>query len=479
MNRRVRAKTVCTIGPACSDRSVLRKLIQSGLNVARLNFSHGTLQEHTEVVQEIRRLTEMLKMPVAVLQDLPGPKIRVGTIRGGSKSLRKGEEVTLTVGKESKEEESEEIPVDFPQLPQAVTEGDSIYLADGAIRLRVLEKEENKILCRVVVGGTLLSKKGLNIPNLRIKLTPLSSKDRDALLQGLKLDVDFVGLSFVEEAEELLQAKSLIKEHGGRAAVIAKIERKQALNRLDAIVDAADGVMVARGDLGVEIGVAKVPAAQKRIIRASNVAGKPVITATQLLETMVQNPYPTRAEVADISTAILDGTDALMLSEETAVGRYPVEALQVLLNVAQEAEKMPTPEASMFNQASKRDVKEAMGGMASWAASQLKANVIVAPTRSGLTALQVSKRRPSIPIVALTPDIKILKQLLLARGVYPYFVDEIQSIDDVFREVEALVLKERWASEGDRIVIVAGDPAEPPGTTNLLEIRVLKSSKVN
>ena len=448
--------------------------------MARLNFSHGTLQEHTEVLQEIRRLTEMLKIPVAVLQDLPGPKIRVGTIRGGSKSLRKGEEVTLTVGKESKEEESEEIPVDFPQLPQAVTEGDSIYLADGAIRLRVLGKKgENKILCRVVVGGTLLSKKGLNIPNLRIKLTPLSSKDRDALLQGLKLDVDFVGLSFVEEAEELLQAKRFIKEHGGRAAVIAKIERKQALNRLDAIVDAADGVMVARGDLGVEIGVAKVPAAQKRIIRASNVAGKPVITATQLLETMVQNPYPTRAEVADISTAILDGTDALMLSEETAVGRYPVEALQVLLNVAQEAEKMPTPKASMFNQASKRDVKEAMGWMASWAASQLKANAIVAPTRSGLTALQVSKRRPSIPIVALTPDIKILKQLLLARGVYPYFVDEIQSIDDVFREVEDLVLKERWASEGDRIVIVAGDPAEPPGTTNLLEIRVLKSSKVN
>ena len=448
--------------------------------MARLNFSHGTLQEHTEVLQEIRRLTEMLKIPVAVLQDLPGPKIRVGTIRGGSKSLRKGEEVTLTVGKESKEEESEEIPVDFPQLPQAVTEGDSIYLADGAIRLRVLGKKgENKILCRVVVGGTLLSKKGLNIPNLRIKLTPLSSKDRDALLQGLKLDVDFVGLSFVEEAEELLQAKRFIKEHGGRAAVIAKIERKQALNRLDAIVDAADGVMVARGDLGVEIGVAKVPAAQKRIIRASNVASKPVITATQLLETMVQNPYPTRAEVADISTAILDGTDALMLSEETAVGRYPVEALQVLLNVAQEAEKMPTPKASMFNQASKRDVKEAMGWMASWAASQLKANAIVAPTRSGLTALQVSKRRPSIPIVALTPDIKILKQLLLARGVYPYFVDEIQSIDDVFREVEDLVLKERWASEGDRIVIVAGDPAEPPGTTNLLEIRVLKSSKVN
>ncbi len=448
--------------------------------MARLNFSHGTLKEHTEVVQEIRRLTEMLKIPVAVLQDLPGPKIRVGTIRGGSKSLRKGEEVALTVGKESKEEESEEIPVDFPQLPQAVTEGDSIYLADGAIRLRVLGKKgENKILCRVVVGGTLLSKKGLNIPNLRIKLTPLSSKDRDVLLQGLKLDVDFVGLSFVEEAEELLQAKRFIKEHGGRAAVIAKIERKQALNRLDAIVDAADGVMVARGDLGVEIGVAKVPAAQKRIIRASNVAGKPVITATQLLETMVQNPYPTRAEVADISTAILDGTDALMLSEETAVGRYPVEALQVLLNVAQEAEKMPTPEASMFNQASKRDVKEAMGWMASWAASQLKANAIVAPTRSGLTALQVSKRRPSIPIVALTPDIKILKQLLLARGVYPYFVDEIQSIDDVFREVEDLVLKERWASEGDRIVIVAGDPAEPPGTTNLLEIRVLKSSKVN
>ena len=448
--------------------------------MARLNFSHGTLQEHTEVLQEIRRLTEMLKIPVAVLQDLPGPKIRVGTIRGGSKSLRKGEEVTLTVGKESKEEESEEIPVDFPQLPQAVTEGDSIYLADGAIRLRVLGKKgENKILCRVVVGGTLLSKKGLNIPNLRIKLTPLSSKDRDALLQGLKLDVDFVGFSFVEEAEELLQAKRFIKEHGGRAAVIAKIERKQALNRLDAIVDAADGVMVARGDLGVEIGVAKVPAAQKRIIRASNSAGKPVITATQLLETMVQNPYPTRAEVADISTAILDGTDALMLSEETAVGRYPVEALQVLLNVAQEAEKMPTPKASMFNQASKRDVKEAMGWMASWAASQLKANAIVAPTRSGLTALQVSKRRPSIPIVALTPDIKILKQLLLARGVYPYFVDEIQSIDDVFREVEDLVLKERWASEGDRIVIVAGDPAEPPGTTNLLEIRVLKSSKVN
>ncbi len=447
--------------------------------MARLNFSHGTLQEHTEVVQEIRRLTEMLRMPVAVLQDLPGPKIRIGIIGGGSKLLRKGQKITLTVGKESKEEGAEEIPVDFPQLPQAVAEGDSIYLADGAIRLRVLEKEGRKVMCRVIVGGTLLSRKGLNIPNLRIKLTSLSPKDQEALLQGLKLDVDFVGLSFVEESEELLQAKSLIEKHGGRAAVIAKIERKQALNRLDAIVDAADGVMVARGDLGVEIGVAKVPAAQKRIIRASNMAGKPVITATQLLETMVQNPYPTRAEVADITTAILDGTDALMLSEETAIGSYPVEALQVLLNVAQEAEKMPAPETSKFNYASKGDVKEAMGWMASWAASQLKANAIVTPTRSGLTALQVAKRRPAIPIVTLTPDIKILKQLLLARGVYPYLVDEIQSIDEVFREAENLVLKESWVHEGDRIVIVAGDPAEPPGTTNLLEIRVLKSSEVS
>ncbi|MCL4435900.1 MAG: pyruvate kinase [Thaumarchaeota archaeon] len=475
MNRRVRAKTVCTIGPACRDRSVLRRLIQSGLNVARLNFSHGTLQEHTEVVQEIRRLTETLKMPVAVLQDLPGPKIRVGIFRGGSKFLKKGEEVALTVGEE--EEEAEEIPVDFPQLPQAVAEGDSIYLADGTIRLKVLRKERRRVLCRVVVGGTLLSKKGLNIPNLRIKLTSLSPKDQEALLQGLKLDVDFVGLSFVEEAEELLQAKSLIKKHGGRAAVIAKIERKRALNRLNAIVDTADGVMVARGDLGVEIGVAKVPAAQKRIIRASNAAGKPVITATQLLETMVQNPYPTRAEVADITTAILDGTDALMLSEETAVGRYPVEALQVLLNVAQEAEKMPVSEASMFDNASTRDIKEAMGWITSWAASHLKADAIVAPTRSGFTALQVAKRRPAIPIVALTPDIKILKQLLLACGVYPYLVDEIQSIDGIFREAENLVLKERWVQEGDRIVIVAGDPGEPPGITNLLEVRVLKPSE--
>jgi pyruvate kinase len=471
------AKTVCTIGPACHDRSVIRRLIQSGMNVARLNFSHGTLQEHTAVVQEIRRLTELLKIPVAVLQDLPGPKIRVGAIDGGSKLLRKGEEVVLAVGKDSRKG-GEEIPVDFPQLPQAVAEGDSIYLADGMIRLRVLENDgKNRVLCRVIVGGTLFSKKGLNIPNLRIKLTPLPPKDQQTLIQGVKLDVDFVGLSFVEEAEELLQAKSIIKKHGGRAAVIAKIERKQALNRLDSIVNAADGLMVARGDLGVEIGVAKVPVAQKKIITSANAVGKPVITATQLLETMVQNPYPTRAEVADITSAILDGTDALLLSEETAVGRYPVEALKVLINVAQEAEKIPMPKASTFSSVSNDNIKGVMGWMASWAALQVKAKVIVAPSRSGLTARQVSKRRPSIPIVTLTPDSKILKQLLLAWGVYPYLIDEIRDVGTAFRQAENLVLKENWVREGDRVVIVAGDPVEPPGTINLLEIRVLKHSE--
>ncbi|TMI35956.1 pyruvate kinase, partial [Candidatus Bathyarchaeota archaeon] len=415
MPARLATKIVCTIGPASSSPSVLGHMIRAGMDVARINFSHGTYEEHLKSIKTIRKVSHSLRRPVAILQDLPGPKLRVGKLASDPMHLRRLDTITLTT-KPSKAKGK--IPVAYPDLPKAVRKGDMVYLADGSIRLEVLRTTQDEVEARVLVGGDLVSGKGLNLPRLRTRVPAITREDREHLHFGLENNLDIVAVSFVQRAEDIRMARRVAEEKGREIFVVAKIEKKEAVEDLEDIVKEADGVMVARGDLGVELSLERIPIVQKRIIFEANRSAKPVITATQMLESMISSPSPTRAEVTDIANAIIDGSDALMLSEETAIGGYPVEAVRVLQKVAQETERyLPkeiTQQRRMWHENSQED---AIAFAACETALQISAAAIVTPTRTGKTARRVSKYRPPLPIVALTSHADVEKQLLLSWGV--------------------------------------------------------------
>jgi len=465
---RLATKIVCTIGPASSSPSVLGHMIHAGMDVARINFSHGTYEEHLKSIKAIRKVSHSLRRPVAILQDLPGPKLRVGKLASDPMHLRRLDTVTLTT-KPSKARGK--IPVAYPHLPKAVKKGDMIYLADGSIRLEVLRTSRDEVEGRVLVGGDLVSGKGLNLPRLRTRVPAITREDREHLHFGLENNLDIVAVSFVQRAEDIRMARRVAKEKGREIFVVAKIEKKEAVEDLEEIVKEADGVMVARGDLGVELSLERIPIVQKRIIFEANRSAKPVITATQMLESMISSPSPTRAEVTDIANAIIDGSDALMLSEETAIGGYPVEAVRVLQKVAQETERyLPkeiTQQRRMWHENSQED---AIAFAACETALQISAAAIVTPTRTGKTARRVSKYRPPLPIVALTSHADVEKQLLLSWGVQTVR-REIESTDTIFTEAEKTVQRLKLARKGNTIVIVSGDPKGPMGRTDLLKIQ--------
>ena len=468
MPARLATKIVCTIGPASSSPSVLGHMIHAGMDVARINFSHGTYEEHLKSIKAIRKVSHSLRRPVAILQDLPGPKLRVGKLASDPMHLRRLDTVTLTT-KPSKARGK--IPVAYPHLPKAVKKGDMIYLADGSIRLEVLRTSRDEVEGRVLVGGDLVSGKGLNLPRLRTRVPAITREDREHLHFGLENNLDIVAVSFVQRAEDIRMARRVAKEKGREIFVVAKIEKKEAVEDLEEIVKEADGVMVARGDLGVELSLERIPIVQKRIIFEANRSAKPVITATQMLESMISSPSPTRAEVTDIANAIIDGSDALMLSEETAIGGYPVEAVRVLQKVAQETERyLPkeiTQQRRMWHENSQED---AIAFAACETALQISAAAIVTPTRTGKTARRVSKYRPPLPIVALTSHADVEKQLLLSWGVQTVR-REIESTDTIFTEAEKTVQRLKLARKGNTIVIVSGDPKGPMGRTDLLKIQ--------
>ncbi len=468
MPARLATKIVCTIGPASSSPSVLGHMIRAGMDVARINFSHGTYEEHLKSIKTIRKVSHSLRRPVAILQDLPGPKLRVGKLASDPMHLRRLDTVTLTT-KPSKARGK--IPVAYPHLPKAVKKGDMIYLADGSIRLEVLRTSRDEVECRVLVGGDLVSGKGLNLPRLRTRVPAITREDREHLHFGLENNLDIVAVSFVQRAEDIRMARRVAEEKGREIFVVAKIEKKEAVEDLEDIVKEADGVMVARGDLGVELSLERIPIVQKRIIFEANRSAKPVITATQMLESMISSPSPTRAEVTDIANAIIDGSDALMLSEETAIGGYPVEAVRVLQKVAQETERyLPkeiTQQRRMWHENSQED---AIAFAACETALQISAAAIVTPTRTGKTARRVSKYRPPLPIVALTSHADVEKQLLLSWGVQTVR-REIESTDTIFTEAEKTVQRLKLARKGNTIVIVSGDPKGPMGRTDLLKIQ--------
>ena len=463
-----RTKIVCTIGPA-SD-GLLKELISAGMDVARLNFSHGTLAEQGERITRLRRAAEKLGRPIGILLDIQGPKVRIGRIEPDPLVLESGQPFALV--SEPVVGDATRAAVQYPELYRLLHPGSTVFLDDGLIELSVERVEGTTVHCRVVVGGQLRSHKGLSLPGVELDLPALTDADAEHIRFGIERGVDFVAASFIRRAEHVTAVKRVIREAGGTQPVIAKIEDHVGVRHLEEIVREADGVMVARGDLGVQIPPEEVPLVQKRIIEACNRLGKPVITATQMLESMVHNPRPTRAEVTDVATAIFDGTDAVMLSGETAIGRYPVAAVRVMDRIAR-----CTESAIPYDQllASRRSgpslsIAEAISYATCWAAADLNAAAILTSTQSGATARMVSKFRPAAPILAMTPHPEVARRLSVVWGVHPIVVPRTDRIDDMIDVAVGAARAGGFIREGDRVVITAGVKTGEPGSTNLLQV---------
>ncbi len=485
-----RTKIVCTLGPACAGE-VLPRLVEAGMNVARLNFSHGTWEEHGAWIKRLRELSEAGGMPLAILQDLSGPKVRIGEVPGGEMELADGQEFFLwsapaapSVGPplEARGERGERgergdkgASVAYPEIIAETPVGAAILLADGQIELRVEGRAATELKCRVVMGGVLRSHVGINFPNHSLSLPALTPKDYDDLRFGIQQGVDFVALSYVRSPQDVLAAREFMRGLGADIPLIAKIEKHEALGRLPEILQVVDGLMVARGDLGVEIPLERVPLVQKEIIAAANRAGKPVITATQMLLSMVTHSRPSRAEATDVANAILDGTDAVMLSEETAMGHYPVEAVKFLDLVSRATEETFPHVAWLRSRAPSgtQEISEAISYAASEMALDLKAAAILASTDSGGTARLISRLRPQPPIIALTSRLETWRRLCLSWGVFPLLAPPLRDTDHMLRVVEEEALKAGLLERGDRVIITAGTPIGIRGTTNLIKADIV------
>jgi pyruvate kinase len=466
-----KTKIVCTIGPASRAYDVIEKLIRMGMNVARLNFSHGSYKEHLQVIENIRQASLKIGQPIAILQDLGGPKIRIGKIIKEPIFLKEGSSFILTNREVTGNEQ--EVSLTFPSLPQKVKKGDCIFLADGTLELKVKEFTSTDIICRVVRGGKLTSHQGVNIPNISMDIPSLTEKDYQDILFGIKNKVDFIGLSFIRRAEDVLKVRKILQENKAEEiSLIAKIEKKEAVDNLKEIIEASDGIMVARGDLGVEIPLENVPLVQKNIIKKCNFVGKPVITATQMLMSMMSNPRPSRAEVTDVANAILDGTDAIMLSEETAIGNFPLEAVETMNRIAISAEGAIDYEKILSERSIsvKPTNADAISHATCQVALDLKVKAIVTFTFSGSTARMVSRYRPPVPIIAASTQDSTVKKLTLSWGVYPFKTEELADTDDMITRSRKVALETGLVRPGEKIVVTAGIPFRVPGSTNLLKV---------
>ncbi len=465
-----RTKIVCTIGPVSRSAESIEKLIEAGMDVVRLNFSHETREIHGRVMAEIREVSDRLKRQVAILQDLAGPKIRVGSIENGPITLVSGQPFTLTTREISGS--ADRVSITYPDLPGEVRPGDCLLLSDGELELVIEEISGEDIRCRVVVGGPLNSFKGINLPARSIRAPSMTDKDREDLAFGVQQGVDYIALSFVRTAGDVEQARSLIGESGGNTPIIAKIEKREALDNIEDILRVVDGLMIARGDLGVETPIEEVPLVQKSLIGMANRAGKPVITATQMLRSMVDSPGPTRAEVTDVANAILDGTDAVMLSEETAVGSHPVKAVEIMSRIAESTEEsFPFHEWTFkFGRETTIGQQEAVAHSACQLAEEIGASAIIACTQSGSTTRLVSKYRPSQPIIAMTPDETTGRQLALTWGSVPLRIKATESLDEMEIEAIHLARESGLVTSGQTVVLIAGYPLHVSGTTNLVKV---------
>jgi pyruvate kinase len=466
-----RTKIVATIGPASSDPDVLARMVEAGMDVARLNFSHGTAENHAEMARRVREAAGRVGRPVAIMQDLPGPKLRIGALRDGTADLGIGDRLTFICNGETAElGDATRMTITWPGLAAAVEPGEIMYLLDGSIRLRVTATRagDGEIDTEVEVGGTVASRQGVNVPGELNNLEAVPESDLDMLAFGEKIGVDMVALSFVRRAADIEFVRTRT-----RLPLIAKIEKPQAVERAEEVVRAADCVMVARGDLGVELPLAEVPIVQKRVIAMAGELARPVITATQMLDSMVNSPRPTRAEVTDVANAILDGTDAVMLSQETAVGKYPVETIATMAQIAERTEQIAP--YSMWNEhrvaRDERDPAYTVAYNACAAVRQLGLAALVCPTLSGRSARLISAHRPEVPIYALSPGRETVRRCQLMWGVKAASMRRHETTEELIADSARRVLELGWVKRGDRIAITAGLPSGRPGTTSLLQVQ--------
>jgi pyruvate kinase len=463
-----RTKIVCTLGPSTSNDEAIRGLIEAGMNVARVNFSHGTHEQHAKTIAMVRRLAKDVKKPIAILGDLQGPRIRIGDLANPI-NLKVGEDVVLV---HEGHGSNGEIPVTYDQLAHDVRVGDRILVDDGLIELVALDVANERVKARVLNGGPLKSHKGMNLPGIQVSAPSITDKDAADIRFAVEQQVDYLALSFVRKAEDIQSLRKMIPKF---VLVVAKIEKDVALHNIEAIVRATDAVMVARGDLGVELPFEAVPGAQKRIIRLANKYGRPVITATQMLESMIEHPRPTRAEASDVANAIMDGTDAVMLSAETAAGAYPRLAVEAMTRIIKEIETHPpvAPFAGAEQGEGVVTTEVAIAAATVAAVDMLGAPLVVVFTKSGFSARVVSSKRPAVPILALTDEPRTYRQLALVWGVVPELVPHCADYDEMMDRTKTVVVLRELASSGDRIIVTAGVPFDMPGTTNLLKVETV------
>jgi len=470
-------KIVCTLGPTSNSPELIARLLEAGMNVVRLNFSHGAHQDHAATIARVREKVSAAGRFVPIIADLQGPKIRTGRLEGSRPvELAAGAEVRLIPANDAALSTAGRLVIDYPRLAEEVEAGQRILLADGEIELRITGLAGGEIVCAVVHGGLLGERKGVNLPGAALSVPSVTERDKADLDFALRQKVDYVALSFVRDPKDLRLVKNLIQWAGAATPVIAKIEKPQALERLDEILEAADAVMVARGDLGVELSPAQVPVEQKRIIRRAAALRRPVITATQMLESMITHPRPTRAEASDVANAVLDGSDALMLSGETAVGRYPVEAVAMMAQIIERAEAVethPVPPPTGHP----AEVSDAVAETAVSLAAKLGAKAIAVYTESGYTARLVSKHRPAACIVGLSRHADICRQMALLWGVEPRLVREVTDVDQLALAAEAVLLRERLVDRGDLICLVAGTPFAIRGKTDMIKLHRVGGSE--
>jgi len=465
-----RTKIVCTIGPASSSPEMLDRLVGAGMDVARLNFSHGTHAEHAQVIRALREGDPSWGRPITILQDLQGPKVRLGTFVGGQAMLVSEEEFTLT-GRDVKGTASRS-SLNHPEFLAALRPGDAVWMDDGMIQLVVETVDQGEVRCRVVSGGMVSDHKGVSFPRLPVPVSCLSPKDREDLRFGIEQGVDYVAISFVRSAADIQEVRKFLHDQGANIPIIAKLERAEIVANLQGVLPLVDAVMVARGDLGVEVPLEDVPIIQKEVIRQARLAKVPAIVATQMLESMVTHSRPTRAEVSDVATAIFDGADAIMLSAETASGRYPHEAVEVMARVAVRAEIAVLTQEPVRRRRTDTHVgfPEAVSNAAAAAANALDAKAIVAFTQSGFSARLISHQRPEVPIIAFTPTVEVQRRLALSWGVSSRLIRKVETTDEMVEEIESALLGDGSVSVNDVLVIISGAPMWVTGTTNLMKL---------
>ena len=469
-----KTKIICTLGPASNTEEVIGQLLDNGMNVARVNFSHGTHESHGKTIDMFRKVRDAKAMAAAVMLDTKGPEIRLGNFEKGSVELKRGSQFTFTA-KEVLGDESR-VSVTFKDLPRQMKKAEFILVDDGMMKFQVLEVSEDELLCETITSGKLSDHKGVNIPDKSLDMEYLSETDKSDLLFGIEKDVDYVAASFMRREEDARDLRTFLDDNGGqKIQIIAKIENLEGIHKFEEILKIVDGIMVARGDMGVEVDYERLPGIQKNIIRRCKELGKIVITATQMLESMIENPMPTRAEITDVANAVFQGTSAVMLSGESAAGKYPVEAVKAMSRIIKQSEKDfekygdtdGTPEGS------REDITNAVGHGAGTIARDIKAKALIAITKTGYTASKMSKYRPSVPIIGETPEMKSYHQMALCWGVFPVHIVDTKDLEELFNQSVEAAKKTGFVSKGDHVVITAGVPVGVAGSTNIIRVETV------